>query len=45
MARTKSTEVSTAPSSTSKKQPTAAELRTWYEQNKKHIDEKNQIRH
>lgn len=38
MARTKSTEVSTAPSSTSKKQPTAAELRTWYEQNKKHIE-------
>lgn len=37
MARTKAAEVSNAPSVV-KKQPTAAELRNWYEKNKKHIE-------
>ena len=39
MAQTSNTKVSTTPSSTTaKKQPTAAEMREWYEKNKKHIE-------
>lgn len=40
MARTRKTEVSSAPSTALKtsKQPTANEMREWYEKNKKHIE-------
>ena len=36
--RMKKTEVSTTAPSTTKKQPTANEMREWYEKNKKHIE-------